>query len=184
MPKERINNEINVPKVRLIDAKGEQIGIISTRDAIRKAEESGMDLVEVAPKSRPPVCRILDFGKYHYQKERRAREAKKNQHIVQIKEIKFGPNTEEHDYNFKKKNAAKFLKGHDKVKLTVRFRGRQLAHKELGYNLLNKLKEDLRGIADLDRDIQAEARTISMIMSPSKDIDILIDKWMEDNIIE
>ena len=164
VPKERINRQITAREVRLIDQNGNQVGVVNTRDALRKAEEAGLDLVEVSPKAEPPVCRILEFSKYYYQKERRAREAKKKQHTVQIKEIKFGPNTEEHDYNFKKKNTVKFLKGHDKVKLTVRFRGRQLAHKELGYDLLNKLKEDLKEIVDLDRDINAEGRTIFMIV--------------------
>ncbi len=155
---------------------------MTTQQALARAEQAGLDLVEVAPKSSPPVCRILDFGKYHYQKERRARESRKKQHTVELKEVKFGPNTEEHDFNFKKKNASKFLKHHDKVKLTVRFRGRQLAHKDLGYDLLNRLKEDLKDIADLDRDIQNEARSISMVMSPKKDIDNLIESWEEEHL--
>jgi translation initiation factor IF-3 len=179
IPKERINRQITAREVRLIDQEGNQIGVVNTREAIRRAEEAGLDLVEVSPKAEPPVCRILEFGKYYYQKERRAREAKKKQHTVQIKEIKFGPNTEEHDYNFKKKNAVKFLKGHDKVKLTVRFRGRQLAHKELGYDLLNKLKEELKDIVDVDRDINSEGRTIFMIVSPKKEIDTFIEAWEE-----
>ena len=181
VPKERINRQIRVPEVRLIDEDGNQIGVVPTHQAIARAEQAGLDLVEVAPQSKPPVCRILDFGKYHYQKERRAREARKKQHTVELKEVKFGPSTEDHDYNFKKRNAAKFLKHHDKVKLTVRFRGRQLAHKELGYDLLNRLKEDLKPIADLDRDIQSEARAIAMIMAPKKEIDTLYAAWAEEH---
>ncbi len=182
IPKERVNRQITAREVRLIDKDGEQVGVVDTREAIRRAEEAGLDLVEVSPKAVPPVCRILEFSKYYYQKERRAREAKKKQHTVQIKEIKFGPNTEEHDYNFKKKNTVKFLKGHDKVKLTVRFRGRQLAHKELGYDLLNKLKEELKEIVDVDRDINSEGRTIFMIVSPKKEIDSLVEAWEEEHI--
>jgi len=181
VPKERVNRQIRVSEVRLIDEEGRQVGVVSIRDALARAEAASLDLVEVSPKAEPPVCRILDFGKYHYQKERRAREARKKQHIVEIKEIKFGPSTEDHDYNFKKRNAVKFLKHHDKVKLTVRFRGRQLAHKELGYDLLNKLKDELKDIADLDHEIQQEARSISMIMAPKANIDILIVKWEEEH---
>ncbi len=149
---------------------------------MKRASIAKLDLVEVSPNAKPPVCKILDFGKYHYQKERKARDAKKKQHTMQLKEIKFGPNTEEHDYQFKLKNTYKFLKHHDKVKLTVRFRGRQLAHKELGYNVLNKLKEDLKEIADVDKDISNEARTISMILSPKNNIDKVIEAWAEEHI--
>lgn len=180
VPKERTNRQIRVPEVRLIDEHGNQVGVVSTSEALARAQQAGLDLVEVAPKSKPPVCRILDFGKYHYQKERRAREARKKQHTVELKEVKFGPNTEEHDYKFKRKNAVKFLKHHDKVKLTVRFRGRQLAHKELGYDLLNRIKEELKSIADLDRDIQNEARAISLVLAPKKDIDSLLEAWEEE----
>jgi translation initiation factor IF-3 len=174
VPKELINTQISAQTVRLIDQNNQQIGIVDRREALRLAEAAGLDLVEVSPKAEPPVCRIMEFGKYYYQKERQAREAKKNQHVVQIKEIKFGPSTEDHDYAFKKNNAYKFLKHHDKVKLTVRFRGRQLAHKELGIELLNRLREDLKEYADLDREIQHEARTVSLILSPRKDIDKIV----------
>ncbi len=141
-----------------------------------------MDLVEISPSAKPPVCRILDFGKYYYQKEKKFRESKKKQHTVQMKEVKFGPNTEDHDYQFKKKNVAKFLKNHDKVKLTVRFRGRQLAHKEIGYNLLNRVAEDLKPISDKERDIQSEARTISLTLAPKKDIDKIYEEWAAENL--
>jgi translation initiation factor IF-3 len=122
------------------------------------------------------VCRILDFSKYYFQKEKKAKEAKKRQHEVEIKEIKFGPNTEVHDYNFKKNNAVKFLKQHNKVKFTVRFRGRQMAHKELGYNVLEKLKTDLSHIAEVDSEPVSERNLLSMIMSPKKDIDKILAK--------
>ena len=137
---------------------------------MKKAETAGLDLVEISPKAQPPVCRIMDFGQYYYQKERKMRDARKKQHIVQVKEVKFGPNTEEHDYQFKKHNAIKFLKQLHKVKFTVRFKGRQLAHKDLGYKLLEKLRAELKEIVDIDSEPKSEGRTISMIVAPKKDI--------------
>lgn len=174
MPKERINHQINVDKVRLIGADGKQIGVVSISEALRRASEAEMDLVEISPTAEPPVCRILDFSKYYFQKEKKAKEAKKKQHEVEIKEIKFGPNTEEHDYNFKKNNAIKFLKQHNKVKFTVRFRGRQMAHKDLGYRVLEKLKEDLAYIADVDQEAVSDRNLLSIIVSPKKDIDRIV----------
>ncbi len=171
MPKERINHQITVDRVRLIDADGKQIGVVSLREAQRYADEAELDLVEISPTADPPVCRILDFSKYYFQKEKRAREAKKKQHEVEVKEIKFGPNTEEHDYNFKKNNAIKFLKQHNKVKFTVRFRGRQMAHKELGYRILDKIKEDLAQIAEVDHEPVSDRNMLSIVVSPKKDID-------------
>lgn len=174
VPKERINHQINVDKVRLIGADGKQIGVVSISEALRRASEAEMDLVEISPTAEPPVCRILDFSKYYFQKEKKAKEAKKKQHEVEIKEIKFGPNTEEHDYNFKKNNAIKFLKQHNKVKFTVRFRGRQMAHKDLGYRVLEKLKEDLAYIADVDQEAVSDRNLLSIIVSPKKDIDRIV----------
>lgn len=174
MPKERINHQINVEKVRLIGADGKQIGVVSISEALRRASEAEMDLVEISPTAEPPVCRILDFSKYYFQKEKKAKEAKKKQHEVEVKEIKFGPNTEEHDYNFKKNNAIKFLKQHNKVKFTVRFRGRQMAHKDLGYRVLEKLKEDLAYIADVDQEAVSDRNLLSIIVSPKKDIDRIV----------
>ena len=174
MPKERINHQITVDKVRLIGADGKQIGVVSIREAQRYADDAELDLVEISPTADPPVCRILDFSKYYFQKEKRAREAKKKQHEVEVKEIKFGPNTEEHDYNFKKNNAIKFLKQHNKVKFTVRFRGRQMAHKELGYRILDKIKEDLAQIADVDHEPVSDRNMLSIVVSPKKDIDRII----------
>jgi translation initiation factor IF-3 len=141
---------------------------------LQYAEQAELDLVEVSPNAEPPVCRILDFSKYYYQKERKNREAKKKQHIVQLKEIKFGPNTDEHDYNFKKNNAIKFLKHHNKVKFTIKFRGRQIAHKELGYNVLERLEKDLAEIADIDTKPVSEKNLISMVVSPKKDIEKIL----------
>lgn len=176
MPKERINHQISASNVRLIGPDGRQIGVVSLREALRRAEETELDLVEISPNIDPPVCRILDFSKYYFQKEKKAKEAKKKQHEVEIKEIKFGPNTEEHDFNFKKNNAVKFLKQHNKVKFTVRFRGRQMAHKELGYRVLDKLKAELAWIADVDAEPVSDRNLLSMIMSPKKDLERILEK--------
>ncbi len=176
VPKERINNQIDADKVRLIGSDGKQIGVVPIREALRRAEEADLDLVEISPNVDPPVCRILDFSKYYFEKEKKAKEARKKQHEVEVKEIKFGPNTEEHDFNFKKNNAVKFLKQHNKVKFTVRFRGRQMAHKELGYRVLDKLKAELAHIADVDSEPVAERNLLSMVVSPKKDIDRILAK--------
>lgn len=179
MPKERINNQITADRVRLIGADGKQIGVVSLKEALRKAEEADLDLVEISPNVDPPVCRILEFSKYYFQKEKKAKEAKKRQHEVEVKEIKFGPNTEEHDYNFKKNNAIKFFKQHNKVKFTVRFRGRQLAHKDLGYKVLDRLKEDLAHIAEVDQEAVSDRNLLSIVMSPKKDIERILSKEAE-----
>lgn len=160
--------------MRLIGADGKQIGIVPLRQALEIAENEGLDLVEISPNAEPPVCRILDFGKYYFQKEKRAKEAKKRQHEVEVKEIKFGPNTEEHDYNFKKNNAIRFLKQQNKVKFTVRFRGRQMAHKDLGYRVLERLKEELGHIADVDQEAVSDRNLLFIVMSPKKDIDRIL----------
>jgi translation initiation factor IF-3 len=174
VPKERINQQITADKVRLIGNDGKQIGVVSIREAQRRADEAELDLVEISPNAEPPVCRILDFSKYYFQKEKKAKEAKKKQHEVEVKEIKFGPNTEEHDYNFKKNNAIKFLKQHNKVKFTVRFRGRQMAHKDLGYRVLEKLKEDLASIAEVDQEAVSDRNLLSIVVSPKKEIDRIL----------
>ena len=176
MPKERINRQIDASTVRLIDVDGKQVGVVSFNEALRRAEEASLDLVEISPTANPPVCRILDFSKYYYQKEKNAKEARKKQHEVEVKEIKYGPNTEEHDYNFKKNNALKFLKQHNKVKFTVRFRGRQMAHKELGYNVLDRLKTDLADLVDIDSEPVSDRNLLSMIVSPKKDIEKILEK--------
>ncbi len=142
------------------------MGVVSLSDGITRAKSAGMDLVEVSPKASPPVCKILDFGKYHYQKERSLRESRKKQHIVLTKEIKFGPLTDEHDYQFKIKNAIRFLQSKDKVRFTVRFKGRQLANKQLGFDLLEKIKQDMVDYAKLDQAPSNEGRVVYMVMSP------------------
>lgn len=180
VPKERINEQIDWDKVRLIDAEGKQVGIIETGKALQMAEDAGLDLVEISPGADPPVCKIMRFDKYYYNKEKSVREAKKRQHVVQVKELKFGPNTEEHDYEFKKRNAIKFLKQHNKVKFTVRFRGRQITHKDLGYEVLNRLVEDLEMYAEVDAKPTEDGRNISMVLAPRKDI----EKVQETNVDE
>ncbi|MCB5250539.1 MAG: translation initiation factor IF-3 [Candidatus Cloacimonetes bacterium] len=176
VPKERINTEIDVAEVRLISNEGCQIGIVSLQRALQLAEEAGLDLVEISPNANPPVCRILDFSKYYYHKERKARELKKKQHVVLVKEIKFGPNTDDHDYNFKKNNAIRFLKQQNKVKFTVRFKGRQMAHKELGYDVLERIAEDLKDIIEIDSKPSSEKNLLTMVVSPKKEIDRIIEK--------
>ncbi|MFA7029901.1 MAG: translation initiation factor IF-3 [Candidatus Cloacimonadaceae bacterium] len=176
VPKERINEQITANKVRLIGADGKQIGILNLKEALSRAEAQDLDLVEISPNADPPVCRIMDFSKYYYEKEKKAKEARKRQHEVEIKEIKLGPNTEEHDYNFKKNNAIKFLKQHNKVKFTIRFRGRQIAHQELGLNVLERIKADLGHIADAETEPIAERNMLYIIMSPKKDIDRILAK--------
>jgi len=176
VPKERINEQITANKVRLIGADGKQIGIVSLKEALHRAEAEDLDLVEISPNADPPVCRIMDLSKYYFEKEKKAKEARKRQHEVEIKEIKLGPNTEEHDYNFKKNNAIKFLKQHNKVKFTIRFRGRQMAHQELGLNVLERIKADLGHIAEPETEPVAERNMLYIIMSPKKDIDRILAK--------
>ena len=176
VPKERINEQITANKVRLIGADGKQVGIVSLKEALHRAEAQDLDLVEISPNADPPVCRIMDFSKYYFEKEKKAKEARKRQHEVEIKEIKLGPNTEEHDYNFKKNNAIKFLKQHNKVKFTIRFRGRQMAHQELGLNVLERIKADLGHIAEPETEPVAERNMLYIIMSPKKDIDRILAK--------
>ena len=181
VPKERINEEITASRVRLIDADGKQVGVVDLSRALQIADDAGLDLVEIAPNAEPPVCKIMRFDKYYYNKEKSVREAKKRQHTVQVKELKFGPNTEEHDYEFKKRNAIRFLKQHNKVKFTIRFKGRQIAHKDLGYSVLERLVNDLEAYAEVDMKPTEEGRNISMIMVPRKDIDsIVADSQSED----
>ena len=170
VPKEKINKEIKANEVRVIGQSNEQIGIVSLQKALQLAESVDLDLVEISPNSEPPVCKITDFSKYYYEKVRKSRETKKKQHVVQVKEVKFGPNTDEHDYNFKKNNAVRFLKQHNKVKLTVRFRGRQLAHKDLGYKVLERLENELAEFSEVDQKITSEKNLLSMVIAPKKDL--------------
>ena len=162
----RVNDRIRISPVRLIDVDGEQIGIISTDEARSIADDRGLDLVEVAPNSRPPVCRIMDYGKYKYEQARKAREAKKKQHIIHVKELKMRPKIEDHDFGFKLRHARRFLEDGDKVKFTLRFRGREMTHPELGERVLERVKEELADLGVVESDIRKEGRTMTMLIGP------------------
>ena len=150
----------------MIDHENKQLGVMSPRDALQRAEEVGLDLVEVSPNANPPVCKIMDYGKYQYEKNKRAREARKKQTKVVLKGMQFRPDTAEHDYQFKKRHVEDFLKNGWKVRATVRFRGREMLHTELGKNLLSRLKDDLEEIADVEQPPRMETRMMSMILTP------------------
>ena len=162
----RVNGEIDSPKVQLIGAEGENLGEMSPADAIALAEEAGLDLVEIAPNSTPPVCKILDFGKYKYQAQKRANEARKKQKTIEVKEIKMRPNIDIHDYDVKMKNMRRFFDEGDKVKVTLRFRGREMAHQELGMQLLHRVKEDVTEIAKVEYEPKLEGRQMIMVLAP------------------
>jgi len=167
----RINKQIRAREVFVIDADGNQKGIMSVYDAVAFADEQGLDLVEVSPNARPPVCKILDYGKYRYEQEKRMREAKKNQNIIKMKEIRMQPKIERHDLETKSKFIGDFLDEGNKVKVSIRFRGRELAHTELGKVVLDKILAQLteNGVGyNLDRGAMMEGRMMSMIVSPSK----------------
>ena len=162
----RINGEIHIREVRVTSATGEQLGIMPTREAMRLAEEQHLDLVEVAPKARPPVCRIMDFGKYRYEQQKREKEARKKQKVITIKEVKLRPNIEQHDYEVKLKHAMRLLGEGNKVKVTIMFRGRELSHPELGQEILDRVAEDLKDSIIVDRKPKLEGRNMIMIVAP------------------
>jgi len=157
---------IRVREVSLIGNDGEQLGVFPTQEALNMAEEKDQDLVEVAPNSSPPVCRIMDYGKFKYQQSKRAHEAKKKQKIIHVKEVKLRPNTDKHDYDFKLKNAFRFLESGDKVKVLVFFRGREIVHRENGQKLLVRVTETLEDIAVVEQEAKQEGRTLCMIFAP------------------
>ncbi|MDH4121695.1 MAG: translation initiation factor IF-3 [Deltaproteobacteria bacterium] len=167
-PRTRVNNQIKSREVRVIAGENDQLGILTIEEALRKAAEEGLDLVEVAPQAVPPVCRIMDFGQYKYQLSKKQHEAKKNQKVIHLKEIKLRPKTEEHDFNFKLKHALEFLENGDKVKVTVMFRGRELSHKELGQRLLEKFLERSAEAAMVELAPKMEGRTMTMVLVPKK----------------
>ena len=167
-PRTRINDRIRAREVRVIDEVGTQLGILSPQEALSLARQRTLDLVEVAPQAEPPVCRIMDFGKYQYQMEKKAREARKNQKNIVIKEVKFRPNTDDHDYEFKKNNALRFLDEGDKVKAVVQFRGREITHKERGFQLLNKLLKEVEAQALVEFRPRMEGNALTAILAPKK----------------
>ncbi len=164
--KPRVNRRIRISQVRVIDSDGTQIGVLPTSEALALAEDRGLDLVEVSPKARPPVCKIMDYGKYMYEQRKSAKEAKKRQHVTQVKEIKMRPKIEKHDYEFKVRHAREFLEQGDKVKCTVIFRGRELAHKELGAKIINRAVEDLSDVAQVEVPLRHEGRSIVLVLAP------------------
>src|SRR5262249_46504707 len=168
-PRGRLNERIRAKEVRVIDEDGQQMGVMPPQQALSIARERGYDLVEVAPQAQPPVCRIVDFGKYLYEQKKRAHEAKKKQVVIEVKEIKFRPATDEHDYNFKMKHAKEILADGNKVKATVRFRGREITHKELGVQLLDRLEKDLADSGAPEYRPRLEGMQITVIFSPKKE---------------
>ncbi|MGL5006647.1 MAG: translation initiation factor IF-3 [Plesiomonas sp.] len=165
----RINEEIRVREVRLIGVDGEQIGVVSILDAREKAAEAGVDLVEISPTAEPPVCRIMDYGKFLYEKSKAAKEQKKNQKVIQVKEIKFRPGTDDGDYQVKLRNLIRFLEEGDKAKITLRFRGREMAHQQIGVEVLNRIRDDLAELAVVESyPSRIEARQMIMVLAPKK----------------
>ena len=162
----KINERIRAPEVQVINSEGKNLGTLSTREAIEIAREEGLDLIEISPNANPPVCKIIDVGKYKYNMQKKANKAKKKQKIVNLKEIKLRPGTEIHDYNFKIKNANKFLKKGDKVKFTVRFKGREMQHTHLGNKLMDRIKNDTADLGKIEVSPKFEGRQIIMIIQP------------------
>jgi translation initiation factor IF-3 len=164
----RINERIRVPEVRLIDENGQQVGIMKTSEAIQYAESRELDLVEVAPDAKPPVCRVLDYSKYKYEQTQKLKAARKHQQQINIREIKFRPKIAQHDYDTKKGHVERFLNARDKVKITIMFRGREMAHPERGEMILNRLAEDLGELAVVEQRPQQDGRNMTMMLAPQR----------------
>lgn len=164
----RVNEEIDAPQVRLIGEDGEQLGIVPLAKALAVAEEAGLDLVEIAPMANPPVCKVMDYGKYRYQEQKKAHEARLKQKQIQVKEIKLRPGTDENDYQIKLRNLRRFLEEGDKAKVTLRFRGRELSHQELGMRQLERVREDLADVGVVEQMPRLEGRQMVMIIAPKK----------------
>ena len=161
-----INEQIRVPEVRVISSTGEQLGIMTTEEALRKAEEQELDLIMIAPTAKPPVCRIVDYNKYRYEQSRREKDAKKKQKVVEVKEIRFSPNIDTNDLNTKSNNARKFLEKGNRVKVTLRFRGREMAHINQTKGVLDEFAETLKDIANVDKPAKMEGRNMSIVLAP------------------
>ena len=162
-----MNEKIRVPEIRLIGAEGENIGLTTPARGMELAERAGLDLVEISPNASPPVCKIMDFGKFKYETQKRESEARKKQKIIEVKEVKFRPNTDTHDYDVKMRNVFKFLEGGDKVKVTLRFRGREMAHQNLGRELLERVAEDVKEVGKIENMPKMEGRQMVMMIGPS-----------------
>ncbi len=163
-----MNGEIRYPRVRLIDAEGRHAGIVELVQALDMAAQASLDLVEISPGAEPPVCRIMDYGKFRYQLNRKERDARKKQQSGGLKEIKLRPNTDQHDYDFKIKHAREFLDDHHKVKVTVMFRGRQLVYKDQGFELLQKFATDLADVASVEREPLLEGKQVTLLLAPTR----------------
>jgi translation initiation factor IF-3 len=160
-----VNAQINAPELRVVGPEGEQLGILSIAEALERAQELGLDLVEVAPNADPPVCKVMDYGKFRYQQQKRAHEAKKKQTVIQVKEVKVRPKIDEHDYQFKLKHVKRFLDGGDKAKVSVMFRGREIVHRDLGRKLLDRFVEDTKEIGEIESMPKMEGRNMTMVLT-------------------
>lgn len=163
----RVNGQIQAEKVRLVDASGDMVGVVPIADAIKRARNAGLDLVEVSPNATPPVCKVLDYGKYKYEAQKKANEARKKQKIIHLKEIKIRPGIDDHDFATKMKQMHKFLDAGDKVKITLRFRGREMAHQDLGLQVMNRVKEEAADKARIETQPKMEGRQAIMILAPA-----------------
>lgn len=161
-----INDEIKAKEVRLIDVDGNQLGVVSIKEALAKSEEKNLDLVEISPQAKPPVCKIMDYGKYRFEQAKREKETKKNQKVVNIKEVKMSPSIDVHDFNTKVNQALKFLKSGDKVKITVKFRGRELHHTALGQDVLARVAQALAEVGNVEKQAKLEGRNMAMVVAP------------------
>lgn len=164
-----INEQIKDKEIRVIDSNGEQIGIMPIKKALKLAQEKQLDLVKVAPQAKPPVCRIMDYGKYKYEQSKKEKEARKKQKIINIKEIRMSPKIEEHDFQVRVRNAQRFINDGDKVKVTIRFRGREIAHTDLGLEVLEKMAQELKDIAIVEKKPKVEGKNMVMILSPKQE---------------
>ncbi|WP_413788568.1 translation initiation factor IF-3 [Paludibacillus litoralis] len=164
----RVNGMIRVPEIRLIDENGDNHGVVTPAHAIAMAEEVGLDVVEISPNANPPVCKIMDVGKFKYENQKKAAEAKKKQRVIEVKEVKFRPNIDTHDYDVKMRNVTRFLEDGDKVKVTLRFRGREMAHQEIGRDLLKKIAGEVEGAAKVESMPRMEGRQMVMVVAPNR----------------
>ena len=162
----RVNEEISVMRVRLVDERGQMVGVVGRNEALDMAADAGLDLVEIAPNADPPVCKILDYGKFKYEEQKKKNEARKKQKIIEVKEIKLRPSIDDHDYEVKMRAMNKFIEEGDKVKVTMRFRGRELAHQDIGMNVLIRVRDDLDSIAKVEQMPRMEGRQMVMVMAP------------------
>ena len=163
-----MNERIRAPEIRLIGAEGENIGVVSPERGLALAEEAGLDLVEISPNANPPVCKIMDYGRFKYEQQKRESEARKKQKTIDIKEVKFRPNTDKHDYDVKMRNVRRFLENGDKVKVTMRFRGREMAHQQLGRDLLERVATDIEELGKVESMPKLEGRQMIMMIAPVK----------------